>query len=76
VLLLGLPGRRRAWQRIMSLMLIMVAMGLGGCGGSSSGSSGGGGGSSVTAPAGNYSVVVTATSGTISQTTNVLVSVQ
>jgi hypothetical protein len=83
VLLLGLPGRRRAWQRAMSLMLIVIAMGIAGCGGSSSsggsgggGGGGGGGGSSVTAPPGNYSVAVTATSGTITQTTNVLVIVQ
>ena len=71
ILLIGLPGRRRAWQRMFSLMLLIVATGIIGCGGTSSG----GGGSSST-PAGNYTVTVTATSGTITQTSTITATVQ
>ena len=46
ILLIGLPGRRRAWQRMLSLMLLVIAVGVVGCGGTSS-SGGGGGGSST-----------------------------
>jgi hypothetical protein len=67
ILLFGLPGRRRAWQRMLSLMLLIVAIGVVGCGGSSS--SGG-------TPAGSYTVTVTATSGTATQTSTVTATVQ
>ncbi len=66
ILLIGLPGRRRAWQRMLSLMLFFIAVGVVGCGGTSSG----GGGSQ------SYNVTVTATSGTQSQTSTVSVTVQ
>jgi hypothetical protein len=72
ILLFGLPGRRRAWQRMLSLMLLILATGVVGCGGSSSG--GGGGGS--TTPAGSYTVTVTATSGTATQTSTITATVQ
>ncbi|HEV3151453.1 MAG TPA: S53 family peptidase [Acidobacteriaceae bacterium] len=72
ILLFGLPRRRRAWQRMFSLMLLIVATGIVGCGGTSSG---GGGGSSST-PAGTYTVTVTATSGTITQTSTIMATVQ
>jgi len=72
ILLFGLPGRRRAWQRMLSLMLLIIAAGVVGCGGSSSG--GGGGGS--TTPAGSYTVTVTATSGTATQTSAITATVQ
>ncbi len=65
ILLIGLPGRRRAWQRMLSLMLFFIAVGVVGCGGSSGGSHGG-----------SYNVTVTATSGTLSQTSTVSVTVQ
>jgi hypothetical protein len=68
ILLIGLPGRRRAWQRMLSLMLLVIAIGVVGCGGTSS--SGGNGGST------NYTVTVTATSGSITQTTTVTATVQ
>ena len=67
ILLIGLPGRRRAWQRMLSLMLLVIAVGVVGCGGSSS--SGGGGNSTFT-------VTVTATSGSLTQTTTVTATVQ
>jgi hypothetical protein len=70
ILLFGLPGRRRAWQRMLSLMLLVVAAGIIGCGGSSSG---GGGGST---PAGTYTVTVTATSGSTKQTSTITATVQ
>jgi hypothetical protein len=72
ILLFGLPRRRRAWQRMLSLMLLIVATGIVGCGGSSS--SGGGGSGST--PAGTYTVTVTATSGTITQTSTITATVQ
>ncbi len=67
ILLIGLPGRRRAWQRMLSLMLLVIAVGVVGCGGTSSS---GGGGSST------FTVTVTATSGSITQTTSVTATVQ
>jgi hypothetical protein len=69
LLLIGLPGRRRAWQRMLSLMLLVVATGIMGCGSSSS--SGGG-----STPAGTYTVTVTATSGSAKQTSTITVTVQ
>ncbi|HEX6495302.1 MAG TPA: protease pro-enzyme activation domain-containing protein, partial [Acidobacteriaceae bacterium] len=59
ILLFGLPGRRRHWQRMLSLLLLVIAMGVVGCGGGSGGGGGGGG----STPAGTYTVTVTATSG-------------
>ncbi|MDQ1452511.1 MAG: hypothetical protein QOK38_2377 [Acidobacteriaceae bacterium] len=70
ILLFGLPGRRRAWQRMLSLMLLIVAAGVVGCGG---GSSGGGG---TTTPAGSYTVTVTASGGSVTQTSTVTAQVQ
>jgi hypothetical protein len=73
ILLFGLPGRRRAWQRMLSLMLLIIAAGVVGCGGTSSGGGGGGGGGT---PAGSYTVTVTATSGTATQTSTITATVQ
>jgi subtilase family serine protease len=66
LLLFGLPGRRRAWQRMLSLMLLIIAVGVVGCGGSSK----------KTTPAGSYTVTVTATSGSATQTATVTATVQ
>jgi hypothetical protein len=71
ILLFGLPGRRRNWQRMLSLMLLVIAIGIAGCGG---GSSGGGGGGST--PSGSYTVTVTATSGSAVQTSTITATVQ
>jgi hypothetical protein len=71
ILLFGLPGRRRAWQRMLGLMLLFVSIGVIGCGGGSSGGGGGGG-----TPAGNYTVTVTATSGSKTATTTITATVQ
>jgi hypothetical protein len=70
ILLIGLPGRRRAWQRMLSLMLLVVALGVVGCGGGG-GSSGGG-----TTPAGSYTVAVTAVGNGLTQTSSVSVTVK
>lgn len=67
ILLFGLPGRRRAWQSMLSLMLLIIAVGVVGCGGSD--------GSNST-PAGSYTVTVTATSGSATQTSTVTATVQ
>jgi trimeric autotransporter adhesin len=71
ILLFGIPGRRRAWQRMIGLMLLFISIGVIGCGGGSS-RGGGGGGTS----AGTYTVTVTATSGSQSATTTVVATVQ
>ena len=67
ILLFGLPGRRRAWQRMLSLMLLIIAAGVVGCGGGSS---------TKTTPAGTYTVTVTATSGSATQTSTVTATIQ
>ena len=66
ILLFGLPGRRRVWQRMLSLMLLIIAVGVVGCGGDGSKST----------PAGSYTVTVTATSGSATQTSTVTATVQ
>jgi hypothetical protein len=66
ILLFGLPGRRRAWQRMLSLMLLIIAVGVVGCGGTGT----------KTTPAGSYTVTVTATSGSATQTATVTATVQ
>ena len=60
----------------MCLRVMAVTVLLAGCGGGSSSSSGGGGSSIPGMPAGSYKVVVTASSGSLSQTTNVTLNVQ
>jgi hypothetical protein len=67
ILLIGLPGRRRAWQRMLSLVLLFIAVGVVGCGGGSG---------SKSNPSSSYTVTVTATSGTLSQSSTVNVTVQ
>ncbi len=82
VLLLGIPGRRRAleragWLRLFGVLLLMVAGGALGCGGGGSGGSGGGGGGgNPGTTAGAYTVTVTGTSGAIVKTATVTVNVQ
>ena len=74
----GIPKRRRNWLAMLPLLVLFVtgaAIGCGG-GGSSSSGSGGGGSSNPGTTAGTYTVTVTGTSGSITQTTAVTVSVQ
>ena len=61
VLLLGIPAKRRAWARLLGVLVLLVWMAVPGCGGSVN--SGGGGGSTGTT-AGTYSVKVTGTDST------------
>ncbi len=73
--LFGIPGRRRAleragWQRTLGVLLLIVTAGLAGCGGGSSNPK------SPGTPAGAYTVTVTATSGSITQTATVAVTIQ
>jgi hypothetical protein len=73
VALFGVPFRRRKWQTMLGLVLLCAAfMGVTGCGGGSS--SGASTNSGTTA--GAYVVTVTGTSGTITQTAQVAVTVQ
>ncbi len=72
VLVLGVPSRRRKLTMALTLVTIALILSALGCGGSSSKSSGGGTGT----PAGSYVVSVTGTDGTTSHTTNIAVAVQ
>jgi hypothetical protein len=77
VLLFGIPARRRKWRSILASLLLLAAFGGGilACGGSSGGGGGGGGGNPGTTP-GTYAVTVTATSGNITATTPLSITVQ
>jgi trimeric autotransporter adhesin len=73
LLLFTIPARRRSWRSILGVLVFaaMVSLGIG-CGGGSS--SGGGGGSSGTT-AGTYVITVTGTSGSLTASTTVSVTV-
>lgn len=72
---LFLPSRRRCLNRLLSLIVLAVSAGVVvGCGGGSKASSPTGPGNAGTTP-GSYVITITATSGTVSQTTAVNVSV-
>lgn len=76
ILLFMVPRRRRSWSAMLGMILLCAAIGAVGCGGGSGGSGGGGGGNSGTT-AGNYTVTVTGTSGSVSATVGtVIVTVQ
>jgi hypothetical protein len=67
VFFFGIPKKRRSWRSMLGILVAMVALGtLASCGGSS-----GGGGGTPTAgtTAGTYTVTVTGTSGSITQST-------
>jgi Pro-kumamolisin, activation domain/Bacterial Ig-like domain (group 3) len=71
--LLGAPSRRRYWKRILILLAFTLVLAGVGCGGK-------GGGNSVTTdpgtPVGNYTVTVTGTSGSVSHTMTLNLTVQ
>ena len=72
VVLFGVPFRRRKWHTMLGLVLLCAAfLGATGCGGVSSNTSTNGG-----TTAGAYVFTVTGTSGTITQTATVVVTVQ
>ena len=76
VLLFFFPIRRRRWQSLIGMvMLVLLLNAVSGCGGTSTPvSTGGGGGAGTTA--GNYTVTVTGTSGTSTATAAVSFTVQ
>ena len=77
MLMIGIPSRRRRWMSMFVLLWIVAAAGAIGCGGGGSGSS-----STSTTPttpattAGSYTFTVTATSGTLTASTTIPLSVQ
>jgi Bacterial Ig-like domain (group 3)/FG-GAP-like repeat len=84
VLFFGIPARRRGWQTLLGMLILLVfastfLVGCGGGGGGSGGSGGSSGGGSTPAnpgtTAGAYKVTVTGTSGSIVETATVTLTV-
>ncbi|HLQ50405.1 MAG TPA: hypothetical protein VK129_02845, partial [Terriglobales bacterium] len=78
LVLLGFGGMKRAPRGKLLGVLFVVLMVVGlenGCGGGSSGGGGGGGAGQPGTPAGNYTIVVTATSGSLSHSVQVNLTV-
>ena len=80
ILLVSIPARRRRWQRILGMLVLLfsIAGGVFACGGGGSGGGGGGGGgggNAGTTP-GTYTVTVTGTSGAITESGAVTLTVQ
>jgi pseudomonalisin len=73
VFLIAIPSRRRRWSVVLSLVTVALIVAAVGCGGSSSSTPKGSGSGT---PVGSYTVAVNATDGTASHTTNVSVAVQ
>jgi hypothetical protein len=68
---MGAPSRRRRWSGLFGILfLTLVAAGIS-CGGGSSSHT-----SKPGTPAGTYTIAVTATSGSLTHTTNVAITVQ
>ena len=78
ILLFGVSKRRRRWQTMLGLLvfLIFLSGGVLSCGGGGSGGGGGGGGGNPGTTAGAYMVTVTGTSGTMTATGTVSLTVQ
>ena len=74
--LLGWGSKRRMRNTFLSLMAFAVIATITSCGGGGGGSSGGGGSKDVGTPAGTSSVIVTATSGAITHTATLSLTVQ
>ena len=79
LLLFGLPARRRSWRTMLGMLALLIVLSGGviacGGGGSAGGGGGGGGGNSGTT-AGTYTITVTGTSGTITATSAITLTVQ
>jgi subtilase family serine protease len=73
VFLLGVPSRRRRRMAGLGVMLLVFFAAGVGCGG---GSSSGGGGKTGGTPAGNYTIAVTGSSGALTGSANVTVTVK
>jgi hypothetical protein len=81
LVLMVIPARRRRGRAMLGMLALMVALSSGvlACGGSlgsGGGSGGGGGGGTAGTTAGTYTITVTGTSGTLSQTGAVTLTVQ
>jgi hypothetical protein len=72
--LLGTPSGRRHWNRFLGLLVLTVSLACVGCGGS--GGSGGGATTDPGTPAGSYTVTITGTSGSVSHTTTLNLTIQ
>ena len=77
LLFFGIPARRRKWRSILVILVFAGIAGLGiGCGSGNSGGGGGGGGTTIPGTtAGNYVLTVTGTSGSLTATTTVNLTV-
>ena len=81
LLLIAIPARRRKGWAMLGMLALLLALssGLLACGGSlgsGGGNGGGGGGGTAGTTAGTYTITVTGTSGTLSQTGTVTLTVQ
>jgi uncharacterized repeat protein (TIGR03803 family) len=74
ILLIGIPAKRRRWSSGLGMLVLLSVIGSSlACGGG--GNAGGGGGGGGTTP-GTYTVTITGTSGTLTQTGTVPLTVQ
>jgi hypothetical protein len=73
MLLFGIPARRRSWRTMLGMLILLTCLtcGIVSCGGGSSS-----GTSNAGTTAGTYTVTVTGTSGTITETCTVALTVQ
>jgi trimeric autotransporter adhesin len=78
VLLFWIPKRRRGLRAMLGMVAlgVVLAAGMTACGGGSSAGTSGGGGGIAGTTAGSYTITVTGTSGSISQTGTVTLTVQ
>ncbi len=78
LLFFWIPKKRRSWLAMVVLLVFFVSMAGMACGGGGGSSSGGGGGTTTTpgTTAGSYTVTVTGTSGSLSHTTTVSLTVK
>lgn len=76
IFLIGIPARRRGWCSMLALLMLLFSVvgGALGCGGGGNGGAGGGGNSGTTP--GTYTITITGTSGSITQTGTVSLTVQ
>jgi hypothetical protein len=76
LLLIGIPARRRSWMTMLGMLALLVALagGVLACGGGGSVSVGGGGNPGTTV--GTYTIIMTGTSGTITSTNTISLTVQ
>jgi hypothetical protein len=77
LLLFGIPARRRSWRTMLGMLALLVALsgGILACGGGGNSGGGGGGGNTGTTP-GTYTITVTGTSGTLTATKAITLTVQ